>query len=438
MLRAVKLVKNDKRSARSVAKDFSIPYRTLQRYCNKATANDLTESTVQPSFPVGYIRNKQVFSDEQEISLEIYLKKASVLLSSSFIFPRVHFKDHFLQCAPSGSSGGSNPSGWMNEDNFIAYVKHFIQNVKCSKDAPALLLLDNHDSHLSIEALDLLKDNGVTVLSFPPHCSHKLQPLDRSVYGPFKKYVNTACDNWMTTNPGKTMTIYESPGVVKTALTLAATPSNIIAGFQRTGVYPFNDNIFPESEFLASYCTYRPLSTDEAESSHEVQCFHEDLAAAGPSGIQQDPIPTPPPMSIVTPPPPTPEEVRPFQKAPPRERVKTNRKRSSAILTDTPVKKSLEDREKAKCLPQTRKVLLKSKGGNPPIQKKNKSKILESSDSDEEDTFCLMCMEPYSNSKPGEPWIQCRSCLMWAHEKCSDGNLLFICENCDSTNDLSE
>ena len=48
------------------------------------------------------------------------------------------------------------------------------------------MLLDNHDSHLSIEALDYFKENGVSVCSFPPYCSHKLKPLDRSVFGPFK------------------------------------------------------------------------------------------------------------------------------------------------------------------------------------------------------------------------------------------------------------
>ncbi|XP_054720937.1 piggyBac transposable element-derived protein 3-like [Uloborus diversus] len=58
----------------------------------------------------------------------------------------------------------------------------------------ALYRTNNYESHSSAEVLDYLKDNGVTLYFFPPHCSHKLQPLDRSVYGPLKKHVNTACD----------------------------------------------------------------------------------------------------------------------------------------------------------------------------------------------------------------------------------------------------
>ena len=29
------------------------------------------------------------------------------------------------------------------------------------------------------------------MLSFPPHCSHKLQPLDRSVFGPLKDFISS-------------------------------------------------------------------------------------------------------------------------------------------------------------------------------------------------------------------------------------------------------
>ncbi|GBP43068.1 hypothetical protein EVAR_96330_1 [Eumeta japonica] len=155
--------------------------------------------------------------------------------------------------------GSVNPSGWMKEENFLKYAKHFAKHAKPSKDRPLLLLLDNHDSHLSIEVLDYFKDNRVTVLSFPSHCSHKLQPLDRSVYGPLKKYFNTASDNWLASHPGKTLTIYDIPELVKIALPLAATLENIGAGFKVTGISPLNENIFPESEFMGAYVTDRPL-----------------------------------------------------------------------------------------------------------------------------------------------------------------------------------
>lgn len=83
------------------------------------------------------------------------------------------------------------------------------------------------------------------MMSFPPHCSHKLHPLDVGVYGPFKNYMNRAQGNWMINYPGKTMTIYDLPALVKESLSQALNPSNIMNGFKASGLWPFNDQIFP-------------------------------------------------------------------------------------------------------------------------------------------------------------------------------------------------
>lgn len=93
------------------------------------------------------------------------------------------------------------------------------------KRKKVLLLLDNHPSHITISALDYCKENGIVILSFPPHCSHKLQPVDRLVNGPLKKAVNSACDAWMRSHPGSTMTIYDIPSIVAKAYPLALTYS---------------------------------------------------------------------------------------------------------------------------------------------------------------------------------------------------------------------
>lgn len=175
----------------------------------------------------------------------------------SLIFPRVKFHQHFLRDGPTGCDGDANPSGWMMEQNFVKFTKHFVSYARCSEKRPSLLLLDNHDSHLSAEALDYFKANAVTLLSFPPHCSHKLQPLDRSVYGPLKKQINTACDAWVCTNK-RPMTIYDIPSILARAALLALTPVNIMAGFKVSGIFPLNPEIFTDSDFMPSYFTDRP------------------------------------------------------------------------------------------------------------------------------------------------------------------------------------
>ncbi|XP_060717119.1 uncharacterized protein LOC132839923 [Tachysurus vachellii] len=100
--------------------------------------------------------------------------------------------------------------------------------------------------------------HGIVLLTFPPHCSHKLQPLDRSVFGPFKRMENSASDDWMSGNPGKTMSIYDIPGIVRIALPTAATQKNIQAGFQCTGMGPYNCKVFQDCDFAPSQVTDRP------------------------------------------------------------------------------------------------------------------------------------------------------------------------------------
>jgi hypothetical protein len=94
-----------------------------------------------------------------------------------------------------------------------------------------LLLLDNHQPQTAVKVLDLAKKNGVVWLSFPPHTSHKLQPLDRSVYGPIKKFVNNASDAWLRSSPGRTTTICDIPSTASQSLPNALPLKNIESGF---------------------------------------------------------------------------------------------------------------------------------------------------------------------------------------------------------------
>ena len=119
------------------------------------------------------------------------------------IFPRKRFYDRMITGAPPGTLGLSSPSGWMTTELFLECLRHFVKHVRCSKTERALLLLDNHESHVSIEATDFCRDNGIILLTFPPHCSHRLQPLDGTVFGPFKTFYYKSCNEWMYNHPSQ-------------------------------------------------------------------------------------------------------------------------------------------------------------------------------------------------------------------------------------------
>lgn len=259
------------------------------------------------------------------------------------VFPRVHFKEHMLVGAPAGSLGLASPSGWMNSELFIKVIEHFIKHTHSSKENPTLLLLDNHESHLSIGALNLAKANGIIILTIPPHCSNKLQPLDISVYKSFQSNYNSAIESWMLHHPGVPVTIYQVADFIGTAFERSMTPSNIGSGFRKAGIFPFDENIFTDEDFLCSAVTDRPLeeSLPEVETGEplpsETSQNETAVLLPTPSTSKDQPIET----NIVTP-----ESFRGLPKAAARKGTsKTNRRKGrSCIATDTPVKDEFERR----------------------------------------------------------------------------------------------
>lgn len=275
------------------------------------------------------------------------------------IFPRVNFKQHMIIGAPNGAIGGANPTGWSNEDLFVDYLKHFIDHVKPTKEKPVLLILDNHESHISIQSLNLCKEKGVVMLTIPPHTSQKLQPLDRTVFGPYKGYYNSAMNGWMLSNPGKPIQIYDVAGLVGNAFKKAFTKENIEKGFEVAGIHPFNRNIFTEDEFLSSYVTDREQTNTEATDSNIDQHPTGEFGSDSPTPTTQENLAKPSSSTCEVLMPSTsaqqtnrvftPEMVRPFPKAAARKKTARGRQPGKTrILTDTPEKKLIEEQKRIK------------------------------------------------------------------------------------------
>ncbi|KAJ8343529.1 hypothetical protein SKAU_G00308580 [Synaphobranchus kaupii] len=153
------------------------------------------------------------------------------------VMDRVRFKDDFMVGAPPGAKGASTRTGWMNEDTWPEFLDHLIEHTQCTPDRPMLLILDNLKAHISLKAVEKAKSNGIVLLTLPPHTSHRMQPLDVTVYGPFKTLYSRALDGWMRCNPGKTVSIYQIAGLVNEAFLSAVTPRNITAGFKSTEIF---------------------------------------------------------------------------------------------------------------------------------------------------------------------------------------------------------
>ncbi|KAF2900054.1 hypothetical protein ILUMI_06138 [Ignelater luminosus] len=187
---------------------------------------------------------------------------------------------------------------------------------------------NEHTSHSkSVALIDLALENNVTLLCFPPHTIHRLQPLDVSFMAPLSAYYEQELRKWLVAHPGRAVTIYQIGKLFTVAFTRAAVMQTAIAGLKKTVIYPFNRDVFPEHLFAPSETTKRPQTAEILQTPKDLEPQPSRFSCGSLFSIS--------PRMLM--PPPQEEQ---------RVRTKNNRiKGKTAILTFSPYKLELKKEE---------------------------------------------------------------------------------------------
>ena len=178
-----------------------------------------------------------------------------------FIFPRQRMKAELIDGSPPGSICVCHPSGWMQMEIFSQWFDHFVSCSGASKTNPVLLILDGHSTHVrNLDVINKAWDHGVVIICLPPHCSHKMQPLDVSFMKPLSTYYNAEVSKWLRNDPGRTVSTFQVAQLLTPAFQKAATALTAANGFRKTGLWPVNRDIFEDHEFAPSDRSYRPTA----------------------------------------------------------------------------------------------------------------------------------------------------------------------------------
>ena len=349
-----------------------------------------------------------------------------------FIFPRKRMVPSLMNDAPQGAVGYTSANGWTEGSIFLNWLIHFQRITNASLDNKVLVILDNHNSHIFLPAVDYAQNHGIVLLSIPPHTSHRLQPLDRSFFGPLKTYYSQEADKWLLNNPGRRISEYEICKLFNPAYIRAATMQNAVNGFRSCGIVPFNPEVFSDNDFAPSIAT--EIKEDNASSSVTNNITEKQQQADGaersvaiieiaPHQSNEQNVDQPCQSSKTLNANGQPEIS--FQELIPVPIAKlTKRKRKAArseLITSSPFKQSLvkKNKVKKKFTPYKRLQLTK-------INKKHTSKF-----NGKQQYFCIVCSGEYLEPLT-EDWIQCCQCLRWCHESCTDYNSLgqFVCDLC--------
>lgn len=378
------------------------------------------------------------------------ISASGAFIPPMFIYPRQRMTTLLERGGPPGSIYRCNKSGWMTEELFLEWLKHFKTAVHASNEDPVLLVLDNHSSHTSLNSYQFCKQNGIHMLSLPPHTSHRMQPLDVTVFGPLKTALSREMDVFMKYKQYQQITPYDLASLFHKAYARIATVEKAVKGFEVTGIYPINPNVFTDEDFLASDTLRDPEVPVEAHAAQERN-------ETSPVPVDLDETNETPPVLNVTD---NPNqnisftEVMPIPGRSTYKKKPSRQKQHSEILTSTPFKEVFEEKERRRASKTTRltkpsapaKKRAKAASDTKKAAVKRKLCTKDSSSSDENiddnnlcdddelddadpNEFCLICNE---FGKDGEMWYRCTMCGKWVHQDCS-GCLKakqYVCDLC--------
>jgi hypothetical protein len=134
---------------------------------------------------------------------------------------------------------GMSERGWTDQELFFYWMTElFLEQIPPAR--PVMLLVDGHSSHYEPDTIKAAAEHGVVIFCLPPHCTHVAQPLDVSFFRPLKVYWSEACHTFMQENPGCVVTKYNFSKLFSKAWYKAIQPQNLIAGFSKCGICPYN------------------------------------------------------------------------------------------------------------------------------------------------------------------------------------------------------
>ena len=196
-----------------------------------------------------------------------------------YILKGIYFQQDYVKNYEEDAVMAMQPNTWMTKWLFHFWILHFIGTLKktteINENNRHLLVLDGHNSHVTLEVVKSAMNSGLDIISLPSHTSHALQPLDVSCFKSFKQTFRQIRDFWTLLNKGRKVEKTTLCEWTFQALERSLTPKNIKSGFRKTGIWPLDDNATTNRNKLSNnsghYCSHRSCLPCNQQWRHHLQ-----------------------------------------------------------------------------------------------------------------------------------------------------------------------
>ena len=157
---------------------------------------------------------------------------------------------------------GKSDSGYIIFETFYEYITNTFNKwlIKNNVKKPVIVFTDWHESRNSKYLSQALEALDIVMIGLLPNTTHILQPLDVSVFGPFKKVWRRAARSYIDDN-NEFITKETFANVAIPLYYRYITKKNIQSGFRKCGLYPFNAQAPDYSKLIANTARKAPDST---------------------------------------------------------------------------------------------------------------------------------------------------------------------------------
>ncbi|XP_050400998.1 uncharacterized protein LOC126817869 [Patella vulgata] len=118
-------------------------------------------------------------SDKTQITVLAAMSTAGHYIKPLIVFPGQRFSYNPLEGFEEASFGRTE-NGWMDSELFSTWLRDMFipEVVERGVRRPVVLFVDGHSTHLTLDACDLCRENGIVLYCLLEHASHLMQPCD--------------------------------------------------------------------------------------------------------------------------------------------------------------------------------------------------------------------------------------------------------------------